>query len=226
MVGIVMSGLQRNKMYLDRCGFYDNGRIKTWLPYRPNDAKSALVHEISGEDLLGEEEDNLYVQWYSGPQVAQSSQDQNNRINISILYQSNDEPNQCGAAYFGLVPRYQNIHQDSCSTKKCTACEIKNSLLQTSMITLRGLCKYSFFDQTYQIQYSPDSMISYVGIEKTIISYDFEENIWIMKDVSNPYVTAVSEASFRSLAIGNFEWTISNDTICSRGGAADLVMVI
>ena len=94
------------------------------------------------------------------------------------------------------------------------------------MITLRGLCKYSFFDQTYQIQYSPDSMISYVGIEKTIISYDFEENIWIMKDVSNPYVTAVSEASFRSLAIGNFEWTISNDTICSRGGAADLVMVI
>ena len=69
-------------------------------------------------------------------------------------------------------------------------------------------------------------MISYLGIEKTIISYDFEENIWIMKDVSNPYVTAVSEASFRSLAIGNFEWTISNDTICSRGGAADQVMVI
>ena len=70
------------------------------------------------------------------------------------------------------------------------------------MITLRGLCKYSFFDKTYQIQYSPDSIISYVGIEKTIISYDFEENIWIMKDVSNPSVTAVSEASPTSFRAG------------------------
>ena len=212
-----MSGLQRNKMYIDRCGFYDNGRIKTWLPYRRDGGESGLVHEISREDLLGEEEDKLYVQWYSGPQVRWPWSGLTRQIE-GYFYQSNDEPDQCGAAYFGLVPRYQNIHEDSCSTKKCTACEIKNSLLQTSMITLRGLCKYSFFDQTYQIQYSPDSMISYVGIEKTIISYDFEENIWIMKDVSNPYVTAVSEASFRSLAIGNFEWTISNDTICSRGG--------
>ena len=121
------------------------------------------------------------------------------------------------AAYFGLVGRYENIHENSCLNKKCTACLIENSLLRTSMLTLRGLCRYSYFDQTYQIQYSPHNIISYVGIEKTIISYDFEENAWTMKDVTNPYVTAVSEASFRSLAIGNFQWTITNDTICNRG---------
>ena len=185
-------------MYKAQCGFYDNGRIKTWLPYRRNQAGTALIHEVTGESLLGEEEDKMYVEWYAGPQ-------------------SNNYPDQCGSAYFGLVPRYQNLMEDDCSSKKCTACEIKNSLLHTSMITLRGLCRYSFFDKTYQIQYSPDNMISYVGLEKTIISYDFEENVWTMRDVSNPHVTAVSEASFRSLAIGNFEWSITNDTICSRG---------
>ena len=56
-------------MYLDRCGFYDNGRIRTWLPYTQNSDKSALVHEISLDVLMGEEEDKLYVEWYSGPQV-------------------------------------------------------------------------------------------------------------------------------------------------------------
>ena len=186
-------------MYLDECGFYDNGRIRTWLPYKRNEDETGLVHEVSEESLMGEEEDKLYVEWYAGPQ-------------------SNQDTDQCGAAYFGLVARYENIHEDSCGSKKCTACEIKNSLLRTSMITLRGLCRYSFFDKTYQIQYSPDNIISYVGLEKTIISYDFEENVWTMRDVSNPYVTAVSEASFRSLAIGNFQWTITNDSICSRGG--------
>ena len=64
---------------------------------------------------------------------------------------------------------------------------------------------------------SPDSMVSYIGMERTIISYNFTLNIWTMRDVTNPAVTAVSEASFRSLAIGNIKWTISNDTACSKG---------
>ena len=60
-------------------------------------------------------------------------------------------------------------------------------------------------------------MVFYVGVERTIISYNFTLNIWTMRDVTNPSVTAVSEASLRSLAIGNILWTISNDTACSKG---------
>ena len=60
-------------MYIERCGFYDNGRIKTWLPYTQNADKSALIHEISLDALMAEEEDKLYVEWYSGPQVCTSS---------------------------------------------------------------------------------------------------------------------------------------------------------
>ena len=95
--------------------------------------------------------------------------------------------------------------EESCSTKKCTACEIKNSLRETTKLTLRGLCRYSSFDTTYTVQYSPDSMVSYIGMERTIISYNFTLNIWTMRDVTNPTVTAVTEASFRSLAIGNIK---------------------
>ena len=129
----------------------------------------------------------------------------------------NKEADHCVYAYFGWVEKYQNILEGSCFAKKCTACEIQNSLLETSKLTLRGLCRYSSFDTTYTVQYSPDSMVFYVGVERTIISYNFTLNIWTMRDVTNPAVTAVSEASFRSLAIGNIKWTITNDTKCSQG---------
>ena len=127
------------------------------------------------------------------------------------------ELDQCVHAYFGLVEKYQNIAEHPCSKKKCTACEIKNSLLETSKLALRGLCRYSSFDTIYTVQYSPDSMVSYVGVERTVISYNFTLNIWTMRDVINPTVTAVSKASLRSLAIGNILWTITNDTTCSQG---------
>ena len=94
----------------------------------------------------------------------------------------------------------------------CTACELK-----TTKLTLRGLCLHSSFDTTYMVQYTPDSMVSYIGLERTIISYNFTLNIWTMRDVTNPRVTAVSEASLRSLAIGNILRTITNDTTCSQG---------
>ena len=127
------------------------------------------------------------------------------------------EAGQCSFAYFGLVEKYQNILEGSCFEKKCTACELKDSLLETSKLTLRGLCRYSSFDTTYTVQYSPDSMVSYIGVERTIISYIFTLNIWTMRDVTNPTVTAVSKASFRSLAIGNILWAITNDTKCTQG---------
>ena len=194
-----LAGLQRNKMYLKECGYSDNGRIRTWLPYKINNDSSALVHDITGEKLLGDQEDKYYAEWYNGPQG------------------NSEQSGQCVQAYFGVVEKYENICEHSCSKKKCTACEIKNSLLETSKLSLRGLCRHSTFDTTYTVQYSPDSMVFYVGVERTIISYNFTLNIWTMRDVTNPAVTAVSEASLRSLAIGNIKWTINNDSKCSQG---------
>ena len=60
-------------------------------------------------------------------------------------------------------------------------------------------------------------MVTYVGVDRTVISYNFTLDIWTMRDVTNPSVRAVSEASLRSLAIGNILWTITNDTKCTKG---------
>ena len=63
-------GLQRNQKYVEECGYYDNGRLKTWLPYKKNQDSSALVHDISQETLLGDQEDKYYLTFYKGPQVS------------------------------------------------------------------------------------------------------------------------------------------------------------
>ena len=36
------------------------------------------------------------------------------------------EDEQCGAAFFGIQDKYENIHVQSCAKKMCTACEIAN----------------------------------------------------------------------------------------------------
>ena len=57
-------------MYGEQCGYFDNGRLHTWLPYRRNQDSSALVHDISRETLLGDQVDKYYGYWYEGPQVS------------------------------------------------------------------------------------------------------------------------------------------------------------
>ena len=42
----------------------------TWLPYRRSEDSSALLHYITGERLLGDQEDKYYTYWYDGPQVS------------------------------------------------------------------------------------------------------------------------------------------------------------
>ena len=56
-------------MYVAECGYYDNGRVATWLPYQPSQDYPALVHDISQEKLLGEQVDKYFAYWYGGPQV-------------------------------------------------------------------------------------------------------------------------------------------------------------
>ena len=57
-------------MYVEECGYYDGGRLLTWLPYKRNQDSSALVHDISKKTLLGDQGDKYYGYWYSGPQVS------------------------------------------------------------------------------------------------------------------------------------------------------------
>ena len=159
-------GMLSNSEYVFECGFHDNGRIKTWIPYRPNADHTYQVHDITGKGnvntvvndnvdfesiglpLLPNNSDKFYVTWHPDP---------------------HPPPDLCGAGYFGLVPKYRNLHTDSCRNKKCTGCELHNSFSETLWITLRGLCKYSLFDTDYQVQYSGQNNLYYVGTERSII---------------------------------------------------------
>ena len=90
---IYYDALYANKLYLDECSYYDNGRLTTWLPYTVKEKK--LMHDITGAQLLNSQIDKYYMEWYSGPQ----------------------KEGRCGAAYFGIVPRYRNIHEHGCNKK-------------------------------------------------------------------------------------------------------------
>ena len=60
---MLSEGLLRNKIYIERCGYGDNGRVKTWLPYSSNQS-SVLLHDQTQEQLLGDQADKYYVVWY------------------------------------------------------------------------------------------------------------------------------------------------------------------
>ena len=189
--------LYANKKYIDNCGFYDNGRIKTWLPYTRNNEASKLIHDVTRKSLMLDNEDKFYLDWYEGPKKS-------------------PHKDHCTSAYFGQVPKYRNVEEDGCEKKKCTACELENSFEKTSTLKLNGLCKYSFFDHIFSINYDPENSISYIGNQKTVIQYNFRKKLWIMNDSSNEFVYAMSDAPFRSLAIGKFVWNIINDTGCGK----------
>ena len=185
------AGVTNNSWYSEVCGYSDNGRLKTWLPYVVNSTGTGLVHVRSGTPLFGP----FYASWYPGPQ--------------------GPSPTDVGAAYYGLVPKYENVVGDKPTARKCTACALHDSHVKTSTVTLRGVCRYSSLDTRYQVQYTPELGIAYYGEERTSITYSRELSVWQIADMSDPTITAVSEAPFRSLALGISTWTVHNDTGCS-----------
>jgi len=186
------ASVTNNSWYSEVCGYSDNGRLKTWLPYVVNSTGTGLVHVRSGSPLFGP----FYASWYPGPQ--------------------GPSPSDVGAAYYGLVPKYENVVGDKPTARKCTACALHDSHVKTSTVTLRGLCRYSSLDTKYQVQYTPELGIAYYGEERTSITFSRELSVWQIADMSDPTITAVSEAPFRSLALGISTWTVHNDTGCSQ----------
>ena len=79
-------------MFVGRCGYYDNGRLRTWLPYRRSKDSSALLHDVSKVPLLAEQEEKYFRTFYTGPRQYSPAQ--------CILYTQ---------TYLDLVEKYKNI---------------------------------------------------------------------------------------------------------------------
>ena len=151
--------------------------------------------------MLYNHSSSFYTYWYDGPQ-------------------SQEGEDLCGAAYFGIQKKYENIHEHSCSYKKCTGCEITNTHEKTITLNMRGLCKDTYLDTQYAIKYDPENIITYMGIERNVITYDFVKKMWeitvkatkyernsqinnnYLQDMTNPYIKGVSKATKHSFALG------------------------
>ena len=51
------------------------------------------------------------------------------------------------------------------SPKRCTACEVHSSVESTATLSMRGLCQYSYFDTTYQVQCSTVNTVQYNAMQ-------------------------------------------------------------
>ena len=57
----------------------------------------------------------------------------------------------------------------------------------------------------------------YYGDKGTTIKYNPHKEQWQMESVIYPTITATSEASFHTLSLGVYTWTVSNDIECQKG---------
>ena len=136
-------------MFVERCGYYDNGRLRTWLPYKRSNDSSVLLHDVSKVPLLAEQEEKYFRTFYTGPRHVMDLDPYDNTP--TEPGQDGGGSAQCVQAYFGLVEKYSNIHEDPCGMKMCTACQLSNSLLNTSKLTLRGAVLSFLIVQNFSI---------------------------------------------------------------------------
>ena len=58
----------------------------------------------------------------------------------------------------------------------------------------------------------------YYGNFDTIIEYDLSRGMWVMNLTYTSSIRAESKSDYGSLALGNLQWTVYNDTKCTQNG--------
>ena len=78
-------------------------------------------------------------------------------------------------------------------------------------LTVRGLCVGSFFDTEITLFIDSDGYAHYYGNQRTHLTFDYAQNIWVMTSKPHPKTRAVTKAVGNTLALGSKIWKISND---------------
>ena len=190
--------IHSNERFGRACGYYDGGRFRIWLPYTINN-QAEIIHDITGEKFdLGED-------YFLGDGPVRA-------LELGkILY----------TGYFGnmvsMKARLNPWVTSGLLNANCAMCVIPSSLKKTTIIKLRGLCKFSVFDEEYQVVVSSEGYINYYGFARTVISYNYTLMAWQISDIINPGVFATFESSFRTLGLGTNIWRVVNDEMCQKG---------
>ena len=125
------------KAYREESAHVDGGRVLTWFPYTLKDINGTieLLHDISNKPLGVE---------FWGPGIVP---------NYNEDYRSTK--NLCLKGYMGLWPYGANLRLGPCDDNRYgAACLLGNSQRSTTMVEMRGLCRYSAFDKFYMVEYT------------------------------------------------------------------------
>ena len=179
-----------SKYFKESCGTPTKGRFYLWLPYHYTDNETSLLHDITGEE---------YTAGFFSPDHKA------NRGNTVVV------------SYFGDMMKMDARLFGWTGGKACGMCVIPSSVQKTTVVKLRGVCKFSEFDKEYQVSMDENGDIIYYGYSKTYIQYNYTLLAWQMLDAVNPSVVATFESGFRSMALGTNTWTVENDLLCQKG---------
>ena len=182
---------------------WHGGRLLYYIPYIETDDATAFVHHITGDKL----ELPYWIYWYPGPDPERAP--------------VGDDERQVLVGYYGAAGEYNRTYVNRLLSKNyrgmtgpCAVCKIEHNAGRSSYLKLRGLCGTTQFDELYQPRLGENNLLIFFGIFSTVIEYNLARGVWMMYISYKPSIRAESMSSYGSLAIGNHQWTISNDTRC------------
>ena len=186
----------------DQC--WAGGRLHYFIPYRETDDATGFLHYYTGSKL----EFPFWLDWYLGPDPTRAPVADKDRHTLCSYYGYGGEYNESYVAR-----RLEG------STGCCIVCKIEHNYLNSTYMKLRGLCYKTKFDKYYVPRFSYNTnLLMYYGRYDTIIEYNIKESMWEMYVSYKPTVRAKSKSTYGTLALGNLQWTIYNDTECSSDG--------
>ena len=182
-----------NKEFYTECGDVDGGRYMTWLPYTLTNTLE-VRHDITDEVM----DFNQFASPFSKGLTDHSEKGEN-----------------MITAYFGnmMLPKKRLMGRPG-KDQYCAMCAIPSSLVNTTVIKLRGVCKFSKFDREYQVSVSADGGLIYYGLQRSVIFYNYSVLAWQISDVVNPSISATFKSGFRTLGMGSNTWRVTNDMKC------------
>lgn len=178
---------------------WNGGRHLHWMPYEDQSQNlSNFIHIITNQKL------NSAL------------------VPLSPRFPSSNEfYGKCMMAYLGILNFDESWVNWKCQHSSyewagCVACWLPNTPNSSVVLNLRGICKRSKLDEVYQVRNAKNGLITYIGQRSTIIFYNEDKGLWMMRVVNNPNVSAVADASMSTFALGVHQWEIFGDTECNR----------
>ena len=109
-----------------------------------------------------------------------------------------------------------DIIDENCMSTVCPVCEVPTAV---PALQLRGLCPKTKFNRQYIFRLTDSGDLEYSGDYTSIIFYDQEAGVWVLRDTKDPGSRAVSPALESSLLLGVqvFDFSAVKDDRCTTG---------